>query len=92
MLEGQTMTRTVLVLAMALLAGCAVRYKSGASCWSAEMVSTEDWCAKQNAQQASMPVYVGSEADPSVKAICDRLRASAAYREQVGFTCAEEQP
>ena len=84
--------RVVLMLAVALLAGCAVRYKSGANCWSAEMISTEDWCEKQNAQQSPLPVYVGSEADPGVKALCDRLRASAAYREQVGFTCTEEQP
>jgi len=27
--------------------GCAVRYKAGDSCWSFEMVSTEDWCEKQ---------------------------------------------
>lgn len=86
------MTRAWLVLAVALLAGCAVRYKSGANCLSVEMVSTENWCAKQKAKQSALPVYVGSEADPSVKAMCDRLRASAAYREQVGFTCAEVNP
>ena len=41
------MTRIWLVLAVVLLSGCAVRYKSGENCWSAEMVSTEDWCEKQ---------------------------------------------
>lgn len=37
----------VLIGLVLLLDGCAVRYKSGASCWSFEMVSTEDWCEKQ---------------------------------------------
>lgn len=37
----------VLIGLTLLLDGCAVRYKSGDSCWSAEMVSTEDWCDKQ---------------------------------------------
>lgn len=42
------MTRAWLVLLIVvLLGGCAVRYKSGESCWAFEMVSTEDWCEKQ---------------------------------------------
>lgn len=40
--------KLILVIAVCLIvSGCAVRYKSGASCWSFEMVSTEDWCEKQ---------------------------------------------
>lgn len=45
--RAKPMTRAWLVLLMVLGSGCAVRYKSGASCWSFEMVSTEDWCEKQ---------------------------------------------
>ncbi|MHB1098117.1 MAG: hypothetical protein ACYCZR_01055 [Burkholderiales bacterium] len=35
------------VLLIALTDGCAVRYKAGDSCWSFEMVSTDDWCERQ---------------------------------------------
>lgn len=37
----------VLIGLTLVLTSCAMRYKSGDSCWSAEMVSTEDWCEKQ---------------------------------------------
>ena len=41
------MTRAVLVLAVALLAGCAIHYRSGSSCYSFEMISTGDeWCKR----------------------------------------------
>lgn len=41
------MTRAVLVLAVALLAGCAIHYRSGSSCYSFEMISTgDDWCKR----------------------------------------------
>ena len=29
------------------VSGCAVRYRSESSCYSFEMVATEDWCEKQ---------------------------------------------
>ena len=51
------MTRAILVLAVALLAGCAVRYKSGENCWSAELVSTEDWCEKQRVLEKASRDY-----------------------------------
>ena len=38
-----------LVMLVVIMSGCAVRYKSGESCWSFEMVSTENWCEKQRA-------------------------------------------
>lgn len=41
------MTRAVLVLAVVLLAGCAIHYRSGSSCYSFEMISTgDDWCKR----------------------------------------------
>ena len=42
--------------------GCAIRYKAGATCWSAEMVSTEDWCEKQRViEKASRDYYTLDE-------------------------------
>lgn len=50
------MSRIIIVLVMLLLAWCAVRYKSGVSCWSAEMISTENWCKKQRAVERQPPM------------------------------------
>ena len=44
---GVSAVKILLAVSLVLISGCAMRYKAGDTCWSAEMVSTEDWCEKQ---------------------------------------------